>query len=444
MDWKAFYDVDLKKLRGGMDVTPGAPVTGWHLSQLGSESRLANFLAVASGSVPVESWEKLDRGMETHDHARFLKPGWKEGGMALQSLPGLWLQEKGTLMGKSAENYAWAQLEHASIKGYPVWGWSASDAPSGQYLGFGKLESHVVTPHAAALALEYFPAAAVANLREMEAMGGRDARLGFRDALDFETHSIAEQQLLQNQGMIFLSLVNFLREGVVRDWFQANSTIQRGRQILADYRKPACSENVSVFQFLEPTSPPPAPARAKTVHASRFEGADKNVHWEEMDLSSDAAARGGHAPKARFSFEWDAEKLYFRIQVDDAQVINGEDPSNLWKEDCVELFIDPHNDGLRWGDKADFQFGFALEDKVWEWFGPRPGIQATTRLSQRGYEVGAKIPWRLLGVTPSPGMTLQVCPAVTDVDTRGGGSHKVEWNWRPQGDKVALGKLVLE
>lgn len=444
MHWGVFYDSKLKKLRGGMDTAKKNSQADWHLFLLGSESRLANFFAIASESVPAESWEALDREMEERDHARFLKPGWKEGGMALQSLPGIWLQEKGTLMGKSAENFAWAQLEYASIRGYPVWGWSASDAPTGSYLGFGRLLSNVVTPHAAALALEYFPSAAVANLQEMEAMGGRDAKYGFQDSLDFETHAVASQQLAQDQGMMFLSLVNFLRKGVIRDWFQADPMVRKGRQLISDYRHPACSENVSVFQFQKATLSVSIPVHPKTIHARRFERERKDLDWEEMEASSNAESREEFVPRSRFAFEWDEEKLYFRMQVDDAQAINREEPVNLWKEDCVELFIDPQNDGLRWGDKADFQFGFALEDKEWEWFGARPAIQATTRLSPWGYEVNAKIPWRLLGVTPSSGMTLQVCPTVTDVDARSGLSHKTEWNWRPQGDKVALGQLVLE
>ena len=70
----------------------------------------------------------------------------------MQTITGLWLDEAGTPSGRSAANFAYAQVRHADVNGYPVWGWSACADPAGGYLGWGRLRDAVVTPHAAAMA----------------------------------------------------------------------------------------------------------------------------------------------------------------------------------------------------------------------------------------------------------------------------------------------------
>ncbi len=345
----------------------------------------------------------------------------------MQYINGLWLDERGTVPGQSAQNFAFAQIAHAVRSGYPVWGWSASESPTGAYLGWGELDDDIVTPHASALALQDFPRATVENLRALELLGARHPRYGFYDAINWRTGAVAKNFLLLDQSMLLISLANYLEDDVVRRYFQADPLVQRGRELIADYREPAHGTNVSVFTL--GTRPPDLRAAPQLAAvARRFDG------WRDPVETA--------LGESRFAFAWDDTALHVRVRVTDSRVQNDRPADKLYEQDCVELFIDPQNDGLRWGDRADFQVGFAVTDKTWEWFGKRHDkITATVRPATTGYTVTAAIPWSVLGIEPAPGTVLQVCPAIHDHDQ---GQPKQEWNWHPQGDRVRLGKLKLE
>lgn len=154
----------------------------------------------------------------------------------MQTITGLWLDEAGTPSGRSAANFAYAQVRHADVNGYPVWGWSACADPAGGYLGWGRLRDAVVTPHAAAMALPFFPRRALDNLRALEAMGARHESLGFYDAVDFETKRHSNGFLFLDQSMLFVSLANALRDGAVHRWFGADPLVRHGRMLLDEYR----------------------------------------------------------------------------------------------------------------------------------------------------------------------------------------------------------------
>jgi len=237
MQWKAFYSPERRSFCGGYNRATREFNQEWTVCLLGADSRMASFLAVASQQVPLDHWSSLNREWEERHGARYLKPGWQGGGLFMQYISGIWLDEKGTIMGQSAANFAYAQIIHARRNDYPVWGWSASDSPEGKYLGWGKLQDNVVTPHASALAIGDYPQEVTANLRAFEALGARDKRLGFLDAVDFRSGRKSQRFLFLDQSMLFLSLVNYLRDNAVKKWFEADPMIQRGRHLIKDYRQ---------------------------------------------------------------------------------------------------------------------------------------------------------------------------------------------------------------
>lgn len=246
MQWGRYYD---GQMIGGFNTLTGQFNTNWHLFHLASDSRLAHFLAIASGQVPAESWDRLDRSRE----GTYLKPGWEGGGLFMQYISGLWLDERDTLVGRSAQNFAFEQTN----RGFP-WGWSASDSPRDGYLGWGRLKENIVTPHASALAIQDFPREVVANLRELERRGARHPRYGFYDAIDVTGGEVAKNFLVLDQSMILISLANYLRQDVIRRHFQCSPLVQRGRALIADYREPYY-RHCSLFT-LEPR-PPTLPAQ---------------------------------------------------------------------------------------------------------------------------------------------------------------------------------------
>jgi hypothetical protein len=441
MDWSFFCDRDGQQLFGGLDTSTEKLNPKWHLDTLGTDAELAQFLAVASGAAKPDIWEHLNRSIETRGAASYLKPGWQGGGLFMQYISGIWLDNRDTLMGRSAENFAYAQIQHAVQEKLPVWGWSAAEAPDGKYLGWGAIKDQIVAPHASVLAIEDFPVEVVKNLKQLEAMGSRSADRGFYDSIDISTGQHSQQFLLLDQAMLFLSLANYLHHNVVRDWFGSDAMVREGRREIVDFAEPAF-RNSSIFDLADGGQK----ALRRVAHAVRFTtwpAAD----WTVLD-SSHHLESGRPVPdnqtEGRFAFAWDDDFLRFQIDVRQDQVNNSETGADLYKGDSVELYIDPENHGLIWGDDRCFQFGFSVPDKQWEWFGPGRRVEATIDRMKSGYRIEAKIPWSMLKLKPEKGMAIGVSPAVTSVGTRGGEPLKLNWSWKPEDGTIALGRLILE
>ena len=155
----------------------------------------------------------------------------------MQYISGIWMDNSGTPVGDSSVKFAKAQIEWAKQIGSPVWGWSACDNPDGGYLGWGGLVDPVVTPHASVLAVEHFPHEVVENLQALEKLGVRSTSDGFFDSVNWKTGKVSKHFLVLDQGMVFLSLANYLDNGIVRKWFQAAKAVKNARKSLPDYHR---------------------------------------------------------------------------------------------------------------------------------------------------------------------------------------------------------------
>lgn len=253
MEWSAFYEPETGTLCGGYNMATSSFNREWKLTLLGSDSRLASLFAIGTGQADPRHWGTLTRDLETRHGHSYLTPGWQGGGLFMQYISGLFIDDRGTLMGRSAAAFACAQMAHARATSSPVWGWSASDSPGGKYLGWQALVDNVVTPHASSLPLSHFPAPCVANLRKLEELGarrpssvnGKDRRFGFRDAIDLSTKEVTSSYLILDQGMLFLSIVNALKDGAIIRWVAQDPAVRKGRELISEYRP----ENIDLAAF---------------------------------------------------------------------------------------------------------------------------------------------------------------------------------------------------
>ena len=123
-----------------------------------------------------------------------------------------------------------------------MWGWSASAGPRGGYLGWGNIIDSVVTPHASALAINLYPQEVVSNLRMLEKLGARKPyeyqgkmhEFGFRDSIDVCSGDVADGYLILDQAMLFLSLANFLEDGIVWKTFAKSGLVKNGLRLVKD------------------------------------------------------------------------------------------------------------------------------------------------------------------------------------------------------------------
>ena len=248
MDWSAIYDPEAGLLYGGYNMGKGEIVRNWHVGDYAGDGRMAAFWAIATGAVPPGSWNNLNRKQEPHFGLSIYHPGWLGGGLFMQVQDGLFLSELGTPAGRSAADFAYAQMLYAKMLDLEAWGWSASWSPDRRYLGYGGLEVPVITPHAAGMAAMYYPAKSAACLRKLEQMGarppyeegGRQYQFGFLDSINIETGEVCDLYLpALDQAMLFLSLANLLEDGLVHKHFMSHPTVKKGTRLIGEYTWPS-------------------------------------------------------------------------------------------------------------------------------------------------------------------------------------------------------------
>ncbi|MFC2149236.1 glucoamylase family protein [Candidatus Auribacterota bacterium] len=239
VEWGWLYDRTTGKMHWGYDLandTPVGPATFW----LASDCRMVMFYTIASGSAPPELWDSANRNVVKADGLEFYAPGYEFGGIFMAAMGAMFLDEKGTEMGSSIADLAWHQIRESQRRGLKVWGWSNCNIPGAGYTEGGFIPWRVVTPHASALVIEYYPRHVIANLKALEAMGVRKPlkagmpAYGFRDSVNVETGKADNRYLSLDQSMLFLSLANYLEDGIVRRNFAKDPLVSGGLELLGD------------------------------------------------------------------------------------------------------------------------------------------------------------------------------------------------------------------
>ena len=242
--WESFWEPATDKIRYAFDVQKKETRNPVYFYR-GEDKILGQFLMIASGKVPPSTWDKQDISTEEMYGVKYFKWGWQGGGLFMQFICDLFMDNRGASLGLSSAHFAWAQMVHGLTIGAPVWGWSACVAPNGKYLGMGGLVDEVVTPHASALAVSIFPRDVAENLQRLETYGlrapcmvnGKPEAFGFRDSVNWKTGQIADKYLILDQAMLFLSLVNYCNKGLLWRTFAADPMVARGRDLIAEYRQ---------------------------------------------------------------------------------------------------------------------------------------------------------------------------------------------------------------
>jgi hypothetical protein len=156
---------------------------------------------------------------------------------------------------------------------------------------------------------------------------------------------------------------------------------------------------------------------------------------------------------AWFAVGWDNEHLYIAVDVQDNESLNRQAPQDLWKDDAVEIYVDPQNDGLTWNDPQDFQLGLSPvsadnRPESWAFFQKRKPreeeMKSAIRRYRDGYQMEIALAWSFLGADSRTGVGFTL--AVHDRDTADDSEEaKLNWSFQPVGDtRIQLGKLEFE
>lgn len=245
VEYKLLYDRSRHLLAVGYNVDECRCDSSYY-DLLASEARLCNFVAIAQGKLPQQSWFALGRLLTTAGGDPVLV-SWS-GSMFEYLMPLLVMPlYDSSLLDQSCRAAVARQIAYGKQRGLP-WGVSESgynivDANLNyQYHAFGVpglglkrglAEEFVVAPYASALALMIAPEQACQNLQQL-ASEGIAGRFGFYEAVDYtpvrllrdQTHSIVRSFMAHHQGMTLLALAHLLLQQPMQRRFVSDPAIQ--------------------------------------------------------------------------------------------------------------------------------------------------------------------------------------------------------------------------
>lgn len=245
--------------------------SNYHYGAFFSETRMGSYLAIGRGEVPLEHWfhtfrtfpenftwqfmepinrsKKIVLGVEYYDgyyEWKKLKyvPSW--GGSCFEALmPAMVLDEAGLApegLGMNDRHHVEGHILYTlgELK-YPVWGMSPCAIPEGGYSEYGAkpfgskgYKEGVVSPHASILALEIAPEIVTANMRRLIERYPIYGEYGFYDAVNPVSGLVAYRYLALDQGMILITLNNYLNQGAIRKRFNQDPLNEKARPILTE------------------------------------------------------------------------------------------------------------------------------------------------------------------------------------------------------------------
>jgi len=245
MDYEFLYESRRNLLSIGFNVEQRRLDTSYY-DLLASEARLCNFIAIAQGQLPQESWFALGRQLTTA-HGEQVLFSWS-GSMFEYLMPLLVMPNyENTLLDQTYKAVVRRQIEYGDQHGVP-WGVSESgyyavDASFNyQYRAFGVpglglkrglAEDLVIAPYASALALMVEPEKACLNLQKLAAEGFA-TKYGLYEAIDYtrarlprgKTFAVVQSYMAHHQGMTLLSLAYLLLGRRMQQRFQSDPTVQ--------------------------------------------------------------------------------------------------------------------------------------------------------------------------------------------------------------------------
>lgn len=251
MDFTFLYDEKRKLFSIGY-LTTASTYDNSYYDLLASEARLASFVAIAKGDVPVEHWFHLGRALTSDKGVRALA-SWS-GSMFEYLMPVLVTQSYPfTLLDQTYHGAVRRQIGYGIERKVP---WGVSESAYNvrdrnqvyQYRAFGVPDlalkrglskDLVVAPYATVLATLVAPRQSLRNLQVLEADGALGP-YGFRDAIDYtrpapgSNRAVVCAYMAHHIGMSLVSLTNVLRRQVWQRRFHADPVVRSNELVLQE------------------------------------------------------------------------------------------------------------------------------------------------------------------------------------------------------------------
>jgi len=435
------------------------------------ESLLIYILAIGSPTypIPASSWDEIVRPIRTYKNYTcivFSSP------LFVFQYPHLWIDfrnkhDKYADYFKNSVNATLANRQFCiDLKDYfktygsSSWGITACDGPTG-YKAYRALPSvtkpehdGTVAPTASGASMMFTPEKSLQALKFMYSKYKNKlwCEYGFKDSYNLKLNWFSDEVIGIDQGALMIGIENY-RSGLVWKYFMKNNFIKSALGKIGF--KPGTKKVIQ----------PPRP-EVKAYKTGTKIKIDGNLNdWSKKDiikLLPNVHLEYGSFTKTDIDllgecwFAWDEEYLYFGANIVDNEIISSYENNMIYRNDCIELFIDPDDDGLLWGSPLDYQIGLSpatnendSKTQSWSWFqkgGTDDLVLVDSELTDKGYVIEAAIRWEFLNIKPQKDLVLGISPALHDLDNDDNSpTGKLNWYYLYKyREPTELGKLILK
>jgi len=246
-DFSKLYNEDLDVFSIGYNYSDQTLIP-YHYNNFASESRLTSYIAIAKNDIPYKHWFCLDKALTKYKHHKGVA-SWS-GTTFEYFMPLIFLKTfNHTLMDESYYFAFNAQKDYVNKKNPLLpWGISESafdsidDMGSYRYHAFGvpsltlrdtELDRLVISPYSSIMAIDIDDQEVYENIKKMRNYKLYD-KYGFFEAYDDTSKEIITSYYAHHQGMILASLTNYLKDGIIRKYFNYDQHIKANEMLLKE------------------------------------------------------------------------------------------------------------------------------------------------------------------------------------------------------------------
>lgn len=342
------------------------------------------------------------------------------------------------------------------------WGISACDGPR-SYAGYGAvygMHDGTIPPYSLCAAVPYVPELAIPTIRKLLKEHGTRVwgPYGFVSAFNLDQDWFAVEHIGIDMGVSMLMIENY-RTGFVWKYFMRNPYIREGLK-KAGFKNGTKDLDFAYLQDLqkkrekaEDAKSMNAPRMTPQVDGDLSDWQGKLVSYDVKKDLEFGEILGPEDLAGSFGMAWDENNLYFAADITDDKMLASENPAEVYRGDCIELYLDTKTKGknFAWGDKEYFQIGLAPgcslnRPMAYAWFqnGEQPGsIKMTSKKTAKGYTIEVAITAKFLNFDLKAGQEIGMSPALHDLDKTEGGDKKLQWWFRKMAGRITLGIVKL-